>query len=58
MTQKYELRVSFYKEDTELCSYCRLQDETANPVSVKCKFAIKLWSDLKDIVSVALIFQF
>ena len=34
------------KKDTKLFSYCRLQDETTN--HIKCKFAIILWSDLKD----------
>ena len=37
----------FWKKDTKLCSYCRLQDETINHVFVECKFAIKLWSDLR-----------
>ena len=37
----------FFKKDTKLCSYCRLQDETINHVFVECKFAIKLWSDLR-----------
>ena len=35
------------KKDTKLCSYCRLQDETTNHISVECKFAIKLQSDLR-----------
>ena len=26
---------------------CRLQDETINHIFVECKFAIKLWSDLR-----------
>ena len=38
---------TFNKKYTKLCSYCRLQVLT-NPIFVKCKFAIKLWSDLKD----------
>ena len=38
----------FNKKDTKLCSYCRLQDETTNHMFAECKFAIKLWSDLKD----------
>ena len=37
----------FNKKDTKLCSYCRLQDETINHIFVECKFAIKLWSDLR-----------
>ena len=37
----------FYKKDTKLCSYSRLQDETTNHIFVECKFAIKLWSDLR-----------
>ena len=37
----------FNKKETKLCSYCRSQDETTNHVFVKCKFAIKLWSDLR-----------
>ena len=32
----------FDENDTKLCSYCRLQDETINHIFVKCKFAIKL----------------
>ena len=28
--------------------YYRLQDETTNHIFVECKFAIKLWSDLRD----------
>ena len=28
-------------ETTELCSYCRLQDETTNHIFVECKLAIK-----------------
>ena len=38
----------FDKKDTKLCSYCILQDETTNHIFAECKFAIKLWSDLKD----------
>ena len=38
----------FNEKDTELFSYCILQDETTNHIFVKCKFVIKLWSDLKD----------
>ena len=37
----------FNKKDTKLCSYCRLQDETTNQIFVKCKYAIKLWSNLR-----------
>ena len=37
----------FNKKDTKLCSYCDLQDETINHIFVECKFAIKLWSDLR-----------
>ena len=37
----------FNKQDTKLCSYCRLQDETTNHIFVECKYAIKLWSDLR-----------
>ena len=37
----------FYKEDTKLYSYCRLQDETTNHIFVEYMFAIKLWSDLR-----------
>ena len=37
----------FNKKDTKLCSYCKLQDETINHIYVECKFAIKLWSDLR-----------
>ena len=37
----------FNKKDTKLCLYCRLQDETINHIFVECKFAIKLWSDLR-----------
>ena len=37
----------FNKKDTKLCSYCKLQDETINHIFVECKFAIKLWSDLR-----------
>ena len=37
----------FNEKDTKLCSYCRLQDETINHIFVECKFAIKLWSDLR-----------
>ena len=37
----------FNKKDTKLYSYCRLQDETINHIFVECKFAIKLWSDLR-----------
>ena len=37
----------FNKKDTELCSYCRLQDETTNHIFVECKFTITLWSDLR-----------
>ena len=35
------------KKDTKLCSYCKLQDATANHIFVECKFAVKLWSDLR-----------
>ena len=35
------------KKNTKLCSYRRLQDETINNIFVECKFAIKLWSDLR-----------
>ena len=35
------------KKDAKLCSYCRLQDETTNHIFAECKFAIKLWSDLR-----------
>ena len=38
----------FNKKETKLCSYCRLQDETINHIFVECKFAIKLWSDLRQ----------
>ena len=38
----------FDENDTKLCSYCRLQTETINHIFVKCKFAIKLWSDLRN----------
>ena len=38
----------FNKKDTKLCSYCRLQDETTNHIFIACKFAMKLWNDLKD----------
>ena len=38
----------FNKKDTKLCSYCKLQDETINHIFVECKFAIKLWSDLRQ----------
>ena len=38
----------FNKKDTKLCSYYRLQDETTNHIFVECKFAIKLWRDLKN----------
>ena len=37
----------FNKKDTKLCSYCRLQDETINHIFVECKFAIKLWNNLR-----------
>ena len=37
----------FNQKDTKLCSDCRLQDETTNHIFVECKFAIKLWSDLR-----------
>ena len=37
----------FNKKDTKLCSYCRLQDEAINHIFVECKFAIKLWSDMR-----------
>ena len=37
----------FNKKETKLCSYCRLQDETINHIFVECKFAIKLWCDLR-----------
>ena len=33
---------------TKLFLYCRLQDKKTNHIFVTCKFAIKLWSDLKD----------
>ena len=42
-----EQLVIFNKKDSKLCSYCRLQDETINHIFVECKFAIKLWSDLR-----------
>ena len=42
-----EQLVIFHKKDSKLCSYCRLQDETINHIFVECKFAIKLWSDLR-----------
>ena len=38
----------FNKKDTKLCSYFKLQDETINHIFVECKFAIKLWSDLRN----------
>ena len=38
----------FNKKDTKLCSYFKLQDETINNIFVECKFAIKLWSDLRN----------
>ena len=38
----------FDKEDTKLCSYCRLQNELTNHFFVECKFSIKLWSDLEN----------
>ena len=37
----------FNKKETKLCSYCSLQDETINHIFVECKFAIKLWCDLR-----------
>ena len=37
----------FNTKNTKLCSYCELQDETINHIFVECKFAIKLWSDLR-----------
>ena len=37
----------FSKKDTKLCSYCKLQDKAINHIFVECKFAIKLWSDLR-----------
>ena len=37
----------FNKKYTKLCTYCKLQDETINHIFVECKFAIKLWSDLR-----------
>ena len=37
----------FNKKDTKLCSYCKLQDEKINHIFVECKFAIKLWSELR-----------
>ena len=37
----------FNKDDTKLCSYCRLQDEANNHSFVVCKFTIKLWNDLR-----------
>ena len=42
----------FNKKDTKLWikilnSYCRLLDETTNQIFLECKFAIKLWSDLR-----------
>ena len=37
----------FNKKDTKMCFYCKLQDETINHIFVECKFAIKLWSDLR-----------
>ena len=27
---------------------CRLQDETTNHIFLACKFAVRIWSDLKD----------
>ena len=33
------------KQKKKMCSYCRLQDETANHIFVECKLTIKLWSD-------------
>ena len=39
---------SFDKKDTKLCSYCTLQDETTNHNFVQRKFAVKLWSKLRD----------
>ena len=39
-------RCNAREKDTKLCSYCRLQDETTNHISVECTFTIKLWSDL------------
>ena len=38
----------FDKEDTKLCSYCRLQNELTNHFFVECKSSIKLWSDLEN----------
>ena len=37
----------FNKKLNKLCSYCRLHDETTNHIFVECKFAIKIWSDLR-----------
>ena len=37
----------FDKKDTKLCSYCRFQDKIINHIFVDCKFAIKLWIDLR-----------
>ena len=37
----------FNKKDTKLCSYCKLQDESINHIFVECKYAIKLWIDLR-----------
>ena len=37
----------FNQKDTKLYSYCRLKDDLINHIFVKCKFAIKLWSDLR-----------
>ena len=39
---------SFNKKHAKLCSYCTLQDKTTNHIFVECKFAIKLWSDLRQ----------
>ena len=38
----------FNKKHAKLCSYCRLQHKTTNHIFVECKFAIKLWSDLRQ----------
>ena len=39
--------IIFNEKNTKLYSYCRLQNETTNPIFVECKFAIKLWSNLR-----------
>ena len=38
----------FNKKDPKLCFYCRLLDKTTNHIFVECKFALKLWNNLKD----------